>query len=114
VQLLDGVGAGIFGALFPLVVADVTRGTGRFNVSQGAIATAQGTGAALSAAVAGAIVVGAGYSAAFLFLAAVAGAGFVLYLTAMPETRLTGPKAQPTDRAHTASVHPWHRTRCRP
>ena len=33
VQLLDGVGAGIFGALFPLVVADLTRGTGRFNVS---------------------------------------------------------------------------------
>jgi MFS family permease len=39
VQLLDGVGAGIFGALFPLVVADLTRGTGHFNVSQGAIAT---------------------------------------------------------------------------
>jgi MFS family permease len=36
VQLLDGVGAGIFGALFPLVVADLTRGTGHFNVSQGA------------------------------------------------------------------------------
>jgi hypothetical protein len=46
VQLLDGVGAGIFGALFPLVVADLTRGTGHFNVSQGAIATATGVGAA--------------------------------------------------------------------
>jgi MFS family permease len=34
VQLLDGVGAGIFGALFPLVVADLTQGTGHFNVSQ--------------------------------------------------------------------------------
>lgn len=39
VQLLDGLGAGIFGALFPLVVTDLTRGTGHFNVSQGAIAT---------------------------------------------------------------------------
>ena len=48
VQLLDGVGAGIFGALFPLVVADLTRGTGHFNVSQGAIATAAGLGGALS------------------------------------------------------------------
>ena len=86
VQLLDGVGAGIFGALFPLVVADLTRGTGRFNVSQGAIATAQGVGAALSTAVAGFIVVGAGYSAAFLTLAGIAGAGFLLYLLAMPET----------------------------
>ena len=47
VQTLDGVGAGIFGALFPLVVADLTRGTGHFNVSQGAIATAAGLGGAL-------------------------------------------------------------------
>lgn len=35
VQLLDGVGAGIFGAITPLLVADVTRGTGRFNVAPG-------------------------------------------------------------------------------
>lgn len=40
VQLLDGVGAGIFGALFPLVVQDVTHGTGRFNVSLGAVSAA--------------------------------------------------------------------------
>jgi MFS family permease len=86
VQLLDGVGAGIFGALFPVVVADLTRGTGRFNVSQGAIATAQGVGAALSATLAGSIVFGAGYPAAFLTLGAIAGLGFLGYLFAMPET----------------------------
>jgi MFS family permease len=33
VQLLDGVGAGIFGALTPLVLADLMRGTGRYNVA---------------------------------------------------------------------------------
>ena len=38
VQVLDGVGAGIFGALTPLVVADIMRGTGRYNLAQGAIA----------------------------------------------------------------------------
>jgi MFS family permease len=86
VQTLDGVGAGIFGALFPLVVADLTRGTGRFNVSQGAITTALGIGAALSSAFAGVIVVKAGYSAAFLFLAAVASAALSLFWLAMPET----------------------------
>ncbi len=86
-QLLDGVGAGIFGALFPLVVADLTRGTGRFNVSQGAIATAQGIGASLSNMVAGFIIVWAGYSAAFLFLGCVAAGAFVLYWFAMPGTR---------------------------
>jgi MFS family permease len=90
VQLLDGVGAGIFGALFPLVVADLTRGTGHFNVSQGAIATATGLGGALSAATAGFIVVKAGYSAAFLFLAAIAAIGLGLFVAMMPET---GPQA---------------------
>ncbi|MGE7153536.1 MFS transporter [Methylorubrum rhodesianum] len=86
VQCLDGVGAGIYGALFPIVVADLTRGTGRFNVAQGAAATAQGLGAALSATLAGVVIVGAGYSAAFLVLAAIAAVGFALYLLFMPET----------------------------
>ena len=86
VQLLDGVGAGIFGALFPLVVADLTRGTGHFNVSQGAIATATGIGGALSTGIAGFIVVQAGYGAAFLFLAGVAAIGLALFVVMMPET----------------------------
>jgi hypothetical protein len=47
----------------------------------------QGLGAALSATLAGAIIVGAGYTAGFLTLAAIAGGGFVLYLVAMPETK---------------------------
>ncbi len=87
VQALDGIGAGIFGALFPVVIADLTRGSGRFNVSQGAVATAQGLGAALSATLAGSIIVWAGYSAGFLTLAVIAATGFVLYLVAMPETK---------------------------
>jgi MFS family permease len=88
VQLLDGVGAGIYGAVFPVIVADLMRGTGRFNVAQGAIITAQGIGAALSTTLAGLVVVHAGYSAAFLTLAAVAVVGLVLYVLVMPETRV--------------------------
>jgi MFS family permease len=86
VQLLDGVGAGIFGALAPLVVADLMRGTGRYNVSLGAIATVQGIGASLSNAVAAMIVVQTGYNVAFLTLAAVAAIAFATFLLAMPET----------------------------
>ncbi len=89
VQLLDGVGAGIFGALFPVVVADLTHGTGHYNLGQGAVATAQGVGAALSASLAGAVILGAGYAAAFLVLAAIAAAGFLGYLVLMPETAVT-------------------------
>jgi len=86
VQLLDGVGAGVFGALFPLVVQDVTHGSGRFNVSLGAVTAATGIGASVSNLAAGSIVVAVGYDAAFVSLGALAAAGFVLYLVAMPET----------------------------
>src|SRR6202043_3825801 len=55
VQLLDGVGAGIFGAITPLVLADIMRGTGRYNLALGAIATMQGIGASLSSLAAGVI-----------------------------------------------------------
>ena len=86
VQLLDGVGAGIYGAIFPVVVADLMRGTGRYGSALGAVNTAQGIGAALSTTLAGIIVVRAGYSAAFLTLAAVAAGGLLLFFFAMPET----------------------------
>jgi MFS family permease len=95
VQLLDGVGAGIYGAIFPIVVADLMRGTGRFNVAQGAIITAQGIGAALSTTLAGLVVVHAGYSAAFLTLGGVAAVGLAVFFFAMPETRPLGPGAPP-------------------
>ncbi|WP_371914557.1 MFS transporter [Pseudomonas sp. NFACC56-3] len=85
VQLLDGIGAGLFGALFPLVVKDLTQGTGRFNVSLGVLSTVFGLGAALSNSLAGFVVQGAGYSAAFLTLAVIAALAFGLLL-AMPET----------------------------
>jgi MFS family permease len=94
VQILDGVGAGIFGALFPLVVQDLTHGTGRFNVSLGALSTIWGVGAALSNVIAGWIVVAAGYDAAFISLGVVAAAGLTLYWAAMPET---GPNAAAND-----------------
>jgi MFS family permease len=98
VQLLEGVGAGIYGAVFPVIVADLTRGTGRFNVAQGAIITARGIGAARSTTVAGIIIVYAGYSAAFLTLAAVAVAGLAIYFFVMPETRDTPLSARPRAR----------------
>ena len=86
VQLLDGVGAGIFGAITPLVIADLMRGTGRFNLAQGAVATAQGVGASLSGLAAGIIVDHFGYSAAFLSSGITACAALITLLAAMPET----------------------------
>lgn len=96
IQILDGVGAGIFGALFFIVIADLTRGTGRYNLAQGAASASWGLGAALSNSVAGVIVDMAGYSTAFLFLAVAALAAFLLLWLAMPETGVTAAPSRQT------------------
>jgi MFS family permease len=87
IQLLDGIGAGIFGALFFIVIADLTKGTGHYNLAQGAAASCWGLGAALSNFVAGFIVNAFGFSAAFLFLSACALAASFLFSLGVPETR---------------------------
>jgi outer membrane receptor protein involved in Fe transport len=90
VQLLDGVGAGLLGALFAVVVADTTRGCGHFAAAQGAVGTVHGIGGVLSLALSGQLVVGFGYDAAFLTLAGIAAFGAVLFWVFMPETRPAG------------------------
>ncbi len=89
IQILDGVGAGIFGVVSVLVIADLTRGTGRFNLTLGAISTAVGIGAALSQTIAGSIVHHFGFDTGFLFLGAIASAAFGILYFSMPETRDT-------------------------
>jgi MFS family permease len=96
VQLLDGIGAGIFGAITPLVLADLMRGTGRYNVAQGGVAMAQGIGASTSGLVAGLLVDHFGYSAAFLESAVAAGIAFAALVILMPETARDLPSPSPT------------------
>jgi len=105
VQLLDGIGAGIFGVVSVLVVADLTKGTGRFNLTQGAIATATGVGAGFSNLLAGFVVQAAGFDAGFLTLAAISGAATVYFAWAMPETAplpSTLVESTPEDSGHPA------------
>ena len=87
VQLLDGVGAGIYGALTPLIIADIMRGSGRYNLAQGAVATTMGIGASLSALAAGEMVDHFGYAASFLALGVAAAIAFLVFFSFMPETR---------------------------
>lgn len=93
VQLLDGVGAGVLGVMVPLLVADLTHSTGRYNLSLGAVATVGGIGAALSNAAGGAIVVAYGYDAAFATLAIIAFLGLGLVWSMLPETAERRPYA---------------------
>ena len=87
VQCMDGLGAGIFGVVGVLIVADLTKGTGRFNAAQGAIATAQGIGAFLSNSVAGYLAKHMGDDFTFLVLAGIAAVGLAFFWMFMPETR---------------------------
>ncbi len=87
---MDGIGAAIFGVVSVLVIADLTRGTGRFNFTQGVVATATGLGASLSNGITGFIVQRAGFNAAFLFLAGVATFALGMFWIFMPETKKTG------------------------
>ena len=86
-QVLDGVAAAVLGVLVPLIVADVTRGTGRFNLAQGMIGTAVGIGASVSGVLTGYTADLAGSTAAFLMLAAVGAVGLTSVWALMPETR---------------------------
>jgi hypothetical protein len=45
IQLLDGLSGATLGVLTALIVADVTAGTGRFNLAQGLVGAASGVGA---------------------------------------------------------------------
>jgi MFS family permease len=48
IQLLDGISGSTLGVLTALIVADLTKGTGRFNLAQGFVGTLAGVGASLS------------------------------------------------------------------
>jgi hypothetical protein len=86
VQLLDGICAAVFGVLVPLTIADITRDTGRFNLAQGIVGTGIGIGASLSTTLAGLISDRLGSGVAFLGLACIGAAGFLLFWLLMPET----------------------------
>lgn len=70
-----------------VVIADLTKGTERFNLAQGVIYTTIGIGAALSNLAIGFLVKTAGFSVGFFTLSAVAAIGLIWLGLAMPETR---------------------------
>jgi MFS family permease len=91
-QILDGVSAAVIGVMTPLVIADLMRGTGRYNLAQGYAGTAVGIGGALSTGTTGYIVEHLGYATAFLGLAFVALLGAAVLYFFLPETKPAAPK----------------------
>jgi MFS family permease len=81
VQVLDGIGAGLQSVAVPSLVARILNGTGRINVGQGSVLTAQGIGASLSPALGGWFAEWLGYGPAFLILGSFAVGSVFLWMT---------------------------------
>jgi len=86
VQVLDGLSAAVVGILVPVIVADCTKGTGRYNFSLGGVNTISGLGATASTTAVGFLAQSLGFTAAFFALAAVAAAGLATVWLKVPET----------------------------
>jgi predicted MFS family arabinose efflux permease len=87
VQIFDGMSAAALGVMVPLIVADVTRGTGRFNSALGVVGMVAGLGGAVSTTLAGAMTDYFSSQFAFFGLGAVAVVAFLAVLMVVPETR---------------------------
>jgi len=94
IQMLDGVAAAVLGVLVPLVIVDVTYGSGHFNLAQGIVGTATGIGASVSMLFAGYLSDRFGSEVAFLSLAVSAAMALALVWLTMPETRPQLARAQ--------------------
>jgi len=94
IQILDGITASVMGVMTPLIIADVTQGTGRFNFAQGVFGTAMGIGASLSPTVSGMIVYKYGPSAGFVTLASEGLLALVIVALFLPETKKAVPNVE--------------------
>jgi MFS family permease len=87
VQALDGLSGATLGVLTALVISDVAKGTGRFNLAQGLAGTVSGIGASLSTSMSGIVVEKFGQMAGFLSVAMVGLMAVAIFWVFMPETK---------------------------
>ena len=85
-QILDGIGAGVFGTMYILVTSDISGGTGRFSLTLGLTTAALSIGGTVSGYLGQALAQDKGYQAAFMILGLMAMIPAVFYWVFMPET----------------------------
>jgi MFS family permease len=86
-QLLDGISGTVLGVLQPLIIADLTGRTGRFNLAQGFVGTVSGLGASLSTTLSGLIAGNFGLTAGFVAITVIALSALLVAWRLMPETK---------------------------
>jgi MFS family permease len=101
-QILDGVGAGIFGTMYILVTSDISGGTGRFSLTLGLTTAAMSIGGTVSGYLGEALAQDLGYKQAFFILMFMSLVPALVYLFFMPETlpALTGGYMHDQEHAH--------------
>jgi MFS family permease len=87
VQVLDGVTGSVVTILTILVIADLTTGTGRFNLAQGVVGALTSTAAAISTGALGFIAQRFGDTTGFLMMAGCTSTSIILLWTLLPETK---------------------------
>ena len=97
-QLLDSVGAGIFGTLHILVTNDISVGTGRFSLMLGITTAAMCLGGTVSGYVGQSLAQDYGYPAAFSALGIMSLVPLFTYAVFMPETLPDYARPKPKDR----------------
>jgi MFS family permease len=98
IQLLDGLSGATLGVLTALVIADLTSGTGRFNLAQGLVGALSGVGASLSTSISGVVVEKFGQAAGLLSVLAVGLIAVAIVVAFMPETKPATPVAETPQR----------------
>jgi MFS family permease len=86
-QILNGITGAIIGVLTVIVITDLTTGTGRFNLAQGAVGALSGLAASVSTIATGFIVRDLGATAGYLTITAVAIAATGVLWVFMTETK---------------------------
>jgi MFS family permease len=111
-QILDGVGAGVFGTMYILVTSDISGGTGRFSLTLGLTTAAMSIGGTVSGYLGEALAEDLGYKEAFFILMFMSLVPALAYLFFMPETlpTMTGkfPATSPTALQTMTSIHEHH------
>jgi MFS family permease len=87
IQVLDGLSGATLGVLTTLVIADLTKGTGRFNLAQAIVATLSAVGASISTSMSGLVVNRFGEMAGFLGVTSIGLIAAAILLLFMPETK---------------------------